>query len=197
MEGGCVSNQANLTLGGMEGSLAWMGRHGWQRGVPPPSHHPMTGYHHATRPASEDDTWCDMKALQCHITLCHTRLYQSNTTMRPRKQTASEDDTWCGMKAYGRRGRTTVRSSDHSLAITCPNLPLPPTTGYFVKPTIPFDRISSRPCTAQCRQIYMEPSGKPTKCVLYTPEGLTAYKGYMAPMFAGIQFFSSDSTVRK
>ena len=43
----------------------------------------------------------------------------------------------------------TVRGSDHSLAITCPKLP--PTTGYFVKPTIPFDRISSRrPCTAQC-----------------------------------------------
>ena len=40
--------------------------------------------------------------------------------------------------------------------------------------------------------IYMEPADKPTKCVLYTPEGLTAYKGYMAPMFAGIQFFSSD-----
>ena len=99
---------------------------------------------------------------------------------------ASTADTWSGMKAYGRRGRATVRRSDHSLAITCPNLPLPPTTGYFVKPTIPFDRISSRPCTAQCRPIYMEPSDKPTKCVLYTPEGLTAYKGYMAPMFAAI-----------
>ena len=124
-----------------------MGRDGWQRGMPPRSHHPMTGYHHATR-------------------------------------LASEDDTWCGMKAYGRRGRATVRSSDHSLAITCPNLP--PPTGYFVKPTIPFDRISSRPCTAQCRPIYMERSDKPTKCVLYTPEGLTAYKGYMAPMFGAI-----------
>ena len=182
----------------MEGNCAaWMGRDGWQRGMPPRSHHPMTGYHHATRLASEDDTWCGMKAIQYQTVSCQHNTIPCNTIRyHHASRLASEDDTWCGMKAYGRRGRATVRSSDHSLAITCPNLP--PPTGYFVKPTIPFDRISSRPCTAQCRPIYMERSDKPTKCVLYTPEGLTAYKGYMAPMFAAIvHFFSSDSTVRE
>ena len=89
-----------------------------------------------------------------------------------------------GMKAPSGR-----RSPDHSLPITCPNLP---PGGYFVKPT--FDRISWT-TVADVYGTTVEQAD--TKCVLYTPEGLTAYKGYMAPTFTRLQFFSSDSTVRK
>ena len=49
----------HLVHGGADQGAGW---HEGQRGVPPRSHHPMTGDHHATSPASEDDTWCRMKA---------------------------------------------------------------------------------------------------------------------------------------
>ena len=147
--------------------MAWMAA---RRGVPPRSHHPMTGYHHATRPPSEDDTWCRMKAMPYHATLCYYPiLYQAIPLQyHDASSQASEDDTWCGMKAYGRRGRATVRSSDHSLAITCPNLPLPPTTGYFVKPTIPFDRISSHARHSAGPDIYGTGGQADQMCALHS-----------------------------
>ena len=49
----------HLVHGGADQGAWW---HEVQRGVPPRSHHPMTGDHHATSLASEDDTWCRMKA---------------------------------------------------------------------------------------------------------------------------------------
>ena len=109
---------------------------------------------------------------------------RTKVSHRPACEHPRENDTWSSMKAPSGR-----RSPDHSLPITCPNLP---PGGYFVKPT--FDRIS---WTTVVDVYGTTVEQADTKCVLYTPEGLTAYKGYMAPTFTRLQFFSSDSTVRK
>ena len=155
----------------MEGTgVAWMGREGWQRGMPPPSHHPMTGYHHATRPPSEDDTWCRMKAIPYHAILCYTILYQAIPLQyHDASSQASEDDTWCGMKAYGRRGRASHGPQVRSFIGDHMSKPAASHTGYFVKPTIPFDRISSRLAmhgTAVCvgRYIWNGRTSRPNVC---------------------------------
>ena len=63
-----------------------------------------------------------------------------------------------GMKAPSGR-----RSPDHSLPITCPNLPA---GGYFVKPT--FDRISWTAGTVQWSMYMGRRSNKPTPNVCFT-----------------------------
>ena len=83
---------------------------------------------------------------------------RTKVSHRPACEHPRENDTWSSMKAPSGR-----RSPDHSLPITCPNLP---PGGYFVKPT--FDRISWTAGTVQWSMYMGRRSNKPTPNVCFT-----------------------------